>query len=231
MRRLSQRRARRRDLMNSLANARPARLDPDCPPRVAWPDAHYFTQADTALPAAGEASSRRAVESGRAGEGRERRARRRGGSRTGPRMIPAAAAALTMCVIMVLIVVVRTELRQAHHQRPAPKTSRGAPSVTFHDLRLTGHWRGHVAYGVSEGVLYLAGSVCATTGSGTPIATLPPGARPARRVDVVVALGHAGAAELAISPNGRLSANAGACGPGPRARHVWLYGVSFSLSS
>ena len=146
-------------------------------------------------------------------------------------MLPAAAAAMAMGVVVALIVVARSDLHQPRQRGPGPAMSREAPRVAFHSLRLSSRWRGHIAYGVGEGVVYLGGSACAVTGGHTPIATLPRGARPARPVRVVVALGRAGSAELAVWPNGKLTTIAGNCGTRPGAPSIWLSGVSFPLSS
>jgi hypothetical protein len=101
--------------------------------------------------------------------------------------------------------------------------------ITFHNLRLHGHWQGHLKYGVSGGVVYLAGSAGNSNGNRISMTTLPPAERPTRQLDLTINLGGLGTGVIQVTPDGQISAFAE--GGVNNFTFVSLDGVSFPLGS
>jgi hypothetical protein len=99
--------------------------------------------------------------------------------------------------------------------------------IAFHVLGLHSHWQGRLDYGVSGGVVYLAGSAGNSQGNHVSMTTLPPGARPTRQLDLTVNLGSLGVGVVQVTPDGQVVVFAS----GNDFTFVSLDGVEFPLGS
>jgi hypothetical protein len=219
---------RRSNVLAVLARARPARLDAGAVPGTRWP-------AVTALIEAAELA-----EDGPACEPDHREP----GGRRLPRplvpvkMLGALTSAAVTAVVIVIAVIVGTVVFRAPHGQPtgAPSSSvSGRPplprSVLFHSLPLGPHWHGDLAYAVSHGVVYLAGTATvdhqgSQSGANGSVTTLPSAARPSGQLDVVAAV-STGAGTIEIGADGQIEVI------GQQAGVTWvsLSGVSFPAGS
>jgi hypothetical protein len=211
-----------RGVMESLARARPRRLDADLAHQGTWPDARYFTDAaepcpgDGATPPAGSARRPASI------------AKVAPWAAPGNRKLIAAMSSAIATGAVVAIVLAGARGVVPSDGPAATRTAHsGAGRITFHDLRLHGHWRGRLDYGVSEGVVYLAGSAGSSRGDHISMTTLPPGVRPIRQLHLTVNLGRVGVGVVQVMPDGQVSVFAS----GNDFTFVSLDGVEFPLGS
>lgn len=220
---------RRSNVLAALARARPARLDANSELRANWPTAAQLIEtAESADLAAGGDDPALDVHLGGP------RAWPRGWSRRRPivqvKLLGAiTSAAVTAVVIVIAVVVAAVVLRAPHPQRTGPPTSSpSAGTPVFRSLSPGPHWHGHLAYAVSNGVVYLAGTATVDhQGSQSRlVATLPRSARPVGRIDVVAAV-SGGAGAIEIGADGRIDVIR------QQIAVTWvsLGGVSFPLGS
>jgi hypothetical protein len=223
--RLTGRGRRGRDVMDLLTRARPAVLDADVAQRSAWPRAgHIVEAADRAADDVG--SQRHPSASATAGP------LARPGSR---KLLAAVASAIATGAVAAVVLAVASGVlpfggtTTPRSPRVTASSGGGAIRIALHDLRLHGHWRGRLEYGVGNGVVYLAGTAGTSNGVHVSMATLPPGVRPARQLDLTVNLGGTGMGVIQVTPDGQISVFA--AGNGNHLSFVSLDGVSFPLGS
>ncbi len=107
-----------------------------------------------------------------------------------------------------------------------------ASGVTWHRLTGINGWHsgqsrystGDPSWGISGGVVYLAGSVIRSSGTSTLLAVLPSQARPSHQLFITVYTLNDTTGSLVISPNGKMRAYNGT---GNAAGFTSLAGVSF----
>jgi hypothetical protein len=142
------------------------------------------------------------------------------------------AGAIASAALTAVVIVTAVALGAGPSGSPGPGKSPGVSpaasprAIAFQLLPLHDRWRGRVAYAVSDGIVFLTGSATAS-GTGGPIATLPPGARPAGQIEIAVSLGLADDGSIHVMPNGQIEAFS----PHNQVRTVSLAGVSFPIGS
>ena len=220
--RTARRRARPRQLLALLKAARPARLARDHQASPQWPTAAQLIEAASVAP--GRESDQKPSTA------RPRRANRPpashqasgGFTRHDRRKLQAAAiSAVVTAVAIGLIVLIGSLVSKP----PAPP----GPVVTgvLHPLKLLDGWTGQAGYEVSDGIVYLTGSV-RPGGQRGPLAVLPAGARPARPIDLVITFGPAGGDGTAeVTPQGEIEV----ASPAHDHAFVSLAGIAFPVGS
>lgn len=218
-----------KNVMASLARARPARLDADASARSRWPDASEIIEG--AKPA----------EPGQPSFFSKTRAKLPGLTSRLPehpgRSKPIGAA-LSAVVMVAAIVIAMTaysvvlgsrhpsgSVRPGHSAAPGPASALVGP-IKFHPLQLSRGWHGQVAYAVRDGIVYLTGTA-RLSGQSQILAQLPPALRPAGELDIIVGLGSEGDGAIRVPANGQVRVY----GPTSHIRFVSLNGVSFAVTS
>jgi hypothetical protein len=235
---------RRSNVLAVLALARPARLDAGAGPGIRWPAVSQFTEAASAnqfTDAAEEAAEladdgpARELDSGQPG-GRDRRRRR--SSRWRRPLVPvkllgALTSAAVTAVVIVIAVIIGTVVFRTPHGQPtgAPSSPVYGRPPLFRSLPLGPHWHGHLAYAVSHGVVYLAGTATvdhqgSPSGGYGSVTTLPSLARPSGPLDVAVAA-STGSGAVQIGADGQINVIRQQAG----VTWVSLGGVSFPAGS
>ena len=197
---------RRRDLMELVARARPARLDAD--DAAGWPDARALVAAYRGV--------EHAVEPLLPGSPPGHRDAWPHGIRR-PRLWAAALSATTTAAIIVVLVAI-TQGEHAPGPGPDAPAATGQPGpVSFRVLQLANGWRpgastirtGEPAYGTSgNGIVCLSGSLSRSTpptGSNGTFAILPKGLRPIHQQDVTVTTVGGTTAMVQITTDGQLA--------------------------
>ncbi|HEY6274920.1 MAG TPA: hypothetical protein VIX86_01190 [Streptosporangiaceae bacterium] len=132
-----------------------------------------------------------------------------------------------------------------HGQQTAPGTTIQAHSsgalasseVTWHNLPLINGWQsaqagnltGDPRWALSEGVVYLSGSLHQPTPGSAIFAVLPASAHPDHWLYMSIHVQNFGAAELVIAPDGTMSVHSST--PADSQSFTSLAGVSFPLDS
>lgn len=211
-----------------LARARPARLDPDTPPKVSWSAVAQLIET-AELTDDGPAH---ALDHGRSRPSVRRR------PLVPVKLVGALTSAAVTAVVIVIAVIAGTAVFSTPHGQPtgapsSPVSGRPplARSLIFRSLPLGPHWHGHVAYAVSHGVVYLAGTATvdhqgSQSGAYGAVTTLPRLARPSGQLEVVAAV-STGSGTIEIGTDGQI----GVIGPPASLTWVSLGGVSFLVGA
>ncbi len=210
------------NVMESLARARPARLNADVVVRGDWPPARDIIEA------AGTANDGTACYPSKTGHRERGWAAKRLTHPYRYKLAGAITSAALTAIVIVIAVALSTGLLGSPFPGHSPPVSAvvSPSAISFQLLPLHDRWRGWIAYAVSDGIVFVAGSARAS-GTAGAIATLPPGARPADQIDIVVTLGLGEDGSIQVMPDGRIQAFS----PRNQVKTVSLGGVSFPIGS